>query len=421
MTPFRTVPLLLTFVSGFVAAQEMPPKPTEAAVPHRLELIRCKASNLIGCAITNPKNESLGEIQDIVLDSRNQRVAYVVVAFGGTLGFGEKYFAKPWRLIEIVQRSSDDLPRATLGLDLATLKAAPGFDKANWPDMANPSWASQVDQYYGDRKEGTVPAGSAEPKGSAKDGTSGAAQPPASAAFVHRRFSQILGTRVTDARRNRIADVEDLVVGVESARIEGMLLSFGGVLGIGESVALVPVEAMTYDAAKLVYVLPCSSERLTAMALKDGKWPVLGNDAWLTSSREACLVARKESDAKATAVVIDANAHSTTKAKYDLSKVETMRGTIVTVGTVANVEPSEELVRLRIRLEDEREVVVHAGPSSFAQQRLLDLRPGRRVRVTGAPSVFDGRAVVLAGELEVDGKSVSLRDEDGAPTWLAGK
>lgn len=421
MTPFRTVPLLLTFVSGFVAAQEMPPKPTEAAVPHRLELIRCKASNLIGCAITNPKNESLGEIQDIVLDSRNQRVAYVVVAFGGTLGFGEKYFAMPWRLIEIVQRSSDDLPRATLGLDLATLKAAPGFDKANWPDMANPSWASQVDQYYGDRKEGTVPAGSAEPKGSAKDGTSGAAQPPASAAFVHRRFSQILGTRVTDARRNRIADVEDLVVGVESARIEGMLLSFGGVLGIGESVALVPVEAMTYDAAKLVYVLPCSSERLSAMALKDGKWPVLGNDAWLTSSREACLVARKESDAKATAVVIDANAHSTTKAKYDLSKVETMRGTIVTVGTVANVEPSEELVRLRIRLEDEREVVVHAGPSSFAQQRLLDLRPGRRVRVTGAPSVFDGRAVVLAGELEVDGKSVSLRDEDGAPTWLAGK
>lgn len=421
MSPFRSVPLLLTFASSFAVAQVLPPKPVEASVPARQTMLRCKASNLIGCTITNPKNESLGEIEDIVLDARNQRVAYVVVGFGGVLGMGEKYFALPWRLIEIVQRSSDDLPRVTLGLDHATLKAAPGFDKANWPDMANPTWAGRVDAFYRDRNEGEAPAGDAEPKGSAKDGTSGVARPPASAAFAHRRFTQIIGTRVVDAQHARIADVEDLVVGSESARIEGVLLSFGGVLGMGESTALVPADSLTYDAAKHAYVLPCSAERLAAMALKDGKWPALGDDGWLKTGREACLLARKESDAKATVVAIDAAMPVGATPKYDLTKVETMNGTIVTVGTVTSGNGSVELLRLRVKLADAREVVVHAGPTAFAPQRLLDLRPGRRVEVVGALSVFESRTILLAGELEVDGKRVSLRDESGMPTWLEGK
>lgn len=421
MTRIHTVPLLLTFVSGFVVAQERQPQPTETTIPQNLQQIRCKASKLIGCAITNQKNESLGEIKDIVLDSRNQRVAYVVVGFGGKFGLGKKYFALPWHLIEIEQRSSDALPRATLGCDLETLKAAPGFDNANWPDMAHPDWASRVDQYYRDSEDAAAPAGSAEPKGSTKDGFSDPAQPIASAAPSHCRFSQILGTHVINAQRAFIADVEDLVIDVESARIEGVLLSFGGVLGVGENVALVPAEALTHDASTRAYVLPCSAERLSAMALKDATWPALGNDTWLTSCREACLVARKESEAKGTAMVVDAAAHTVPKAKYELGKVAEMRGTIVTVGTVANVEPDQDLVRLRIRLEAGREVVVHAGPASFAQQRALDLRPGCDVRIVGAPCVFDERTVVLAGKLEVDGKSVSLRDKDGMPTWLASK
>ena len=421
MTYLQTVPLLLTFVSGFVAAQETPPQPTQAAVPHRLEVVRCKASNLIGCAVTNPKNERLGEIRDIVIDNRNQRVAYAVVAFGEALGSGDKYFALPWRLLEIAQRSSDDTPRVTLGCDIEKLKAAPGFNEDSWPDMANPSWASKVDQHYRGQKEAAVPADASAPKGSAKDGASGAAKPPASGLTAHRRFSQILGARVSNVRSEHIADVEDLVIGVEAAHVDGVLLSFCGAPGAGENVALVPTEALTFEAAKRDYVLPCSPERLAAMALKDGKCASLGSDAWLTTGREACRVAREESDAKGWTVVKDANAHATRNAKYEMNKVATMRGAIVTVGTVANVDPSEDLVRLRIRLEDDREVVVHAGPVSFPPQRLLDLLPGRRVLVVGAPSVFDGRPVVLAGELEVNGKSVSLRDPYGVPTWLAGK
>ena len=143
--------LLVSVAASAISAQEAPRKAGDAPVALEAGMrgaARCKASQLIGCAITNSKNESLGEIQDIVLDSGNHRLAYAVVAFGGFPGMGEKYFAVPWRCIEVAQRGTDHGPRATLGLDQDTLKAAPGFDRTSWPDMANATWANQVDDYY---------------------------------------------------------------------------------------------------------------------------------------------------------------------------------------------------------------------------------------------------------------------------------
>ena len=426
MHPFQTTTLLLTFVTGFVAAQERPPTqvgPYTASPTAQLLATRSKASELIGCAITNSKNESLGEIQDIVLDGTSQRIAYAVVGFGGFLGMGEKYFALPWRLFEFAQRGSDTLPRATLGLDREALKAAPGFDKSNWPDMANPSWAGKVDEYYVGRNERELPKGADEPKGSAKDGTRGGSQAPGSPAFSHRRLSHIIGTRVVDAARNRTAEVEDLVVDTHEAKIDGVLISFGGTLGMGESIALLPVEALTYDTQKQVYVLPVDETQLAGMALKDGVWPTLNDDAWLHTGRAACLAARKANDAKPAVAVIDASStqHNPRTAVYDLGLVEQMTGTVTTIGSVATQEGRPEVVRLRVRLKDGREMVVHCAPATFAAQRELGLRPGSAIEIRGVPTKSGWRSVVIAGELKVDGKVATLRDAKGAPTWLETK
>jgi sporulation protein YlmC with PRC-barrel domain len=215
------------------AAPSEPATPSPAAAAQRLSA-RCRASQLIGLAITNSKNENLGEIQDIVLDSANTRIAYAVVGFGGFLGMGEKYFAMPWRVLEISQRSSEDTPRATLGLDRETLKAAPGFDRANWPDMANPSWAGQVDDYYRARHEAAPAVGATEPKGSAVDGSRGIDRKPGSSGFVHRRLSHLIGMDVVDAKRMKLAAVEDLIVDTRGAVVDAFVLSYGGTLGIGE-------------------------------------------------------------------------------------------------------------------------------------------------------------------------------------------
>jgi hypothetical protein len=36
-------------------------------------------------------------------------------------------------------------------VDRTTLEKAPGFDKNNWPDMADQAWGNRIYSYYGSR------------------------------------------------------------------------------------------------------------------------------------------------------------------------------------------------------------------------------------------------------------------------------
>jgi sporulation protein YlmC with PRC-barrel domain len=405
-------PILAGITASLLSAQESPAKPTGASGA------RCKASQLIGCEITNSKNESLGEIQDIVLDGNNRKIAYAVVAFGGFLGMGEKYFAMPWRLIEVTQRGTDDKPRATLGLDQATLKAAPGFDKGKWPDMANAGWASQVDDYYLTRGEKARPDGATEPKGTGTDGTRGVDRTPGSKPFAHRRLGNLIGMDVVDLQHKEIAEVEDFVVDSKLATIDGALLSFGGTLGMGEKLVLVASESLTLDHEKSVFVFPCTTAGLETMALPDNKWPALNTEEWRTRSLEQCAKL-SEVARNGDVIVADASGEKSVPFAdiYDLNEVETVKGSITTIGSVRVGDLQEVRVRLRVRTAEGREVIVYAAPASYADQQALGLRQGKVVEVTGSRARYGSQTVLVAGSITVDGKSATLRDAKGKATW----
>lgn len=103
------------------------------------------ASSFEGETVVNRQGETLGEIEEIMLDVRSGRIAYAVLSAGGFLGVGEKYFAIPWRSFTM----DTDNKRFILDADKEHLKNAPGFDKDHWPSMADQTWAGQVHTYYG--------------------------------------------------------------------------------------------------------------------------------------------------------------------------------------------------------------------------------------------------------------------------------
>ncbi|MET3106815.1 sporulation protein YlmC with PRC-barrel domain [Oxalobacteraceae bacterium GrIS 2.11] len=104
-----------------------------------------KASSIIGTSVVDRKDESLGDIKEIVIDPSTGRVAYVVVAFGGFLSMGEKLFAIPFGSFKY----QHDGNKYVLDLPKEKLQAAPGFDTNHWPSMTDEKWNREIHSYYG--------------------------------------------------------------------------------------------------------------------------------------------------------------------------------------------------------------------------------------------------------------------------------
>ena len=103
------------------------------------------ASTLAGDQVQNSAGEDLGKVDEIMIDIPSGKVAYAVLSFGGFLGMGNKLFAVPWSAL----RLDEDKKHFVLDLDKKKLEKAPGFDKDNWPDMADTTWGTRIFSYYG--------------------------------------------------------------------------------------------------------------------------------------------------------------------------------------------------------------------------------------------------------------------------------
>lgn len=93
----------------------------------------------------NSAGESLGQVDEIMIDIPSGRVAYAVLSFGGVLHMGNKLFAVPWNALKV----DEDQKCFILDVDKRTLESAPGFDKDNWPDMADTTWGTGIFKHYG--------------------------------------------------------------------------------------------------------------------------------------------------------------------------------------------------------------------------------------------------------------------------------
>lgn len=103
------------------------------------------AQTLIGNDVYNHKGEDIGEIKEIMLDMQSGKISYAVLSFGGFLGLGEKLFAAPWTALTLDTINK----RFVLNVEKERLVKAPGFNKEQWPDMADQSWAKKIHTYSG--------------------------------------------------------------------------------------------------------------------------------------------------------------------------------------------------------------------------------------------------------------------------------
>jgi uncharacterized protein YegP (UPF0339 family) len=91
----------------------------------------------------------MGQMQTFVVDMHEGLIAFVLVAFGGTLGFGDKWFALPWDALQWYPETM----KFVLDMPGDVLKNAPGMDKNRWLQEIE-KWQkeedlAEIDNYYG--------------------------------------------------------------------------------------------------------------------------------------------------------------------------------------------------------------------------------------------------------------------------------
>ena len=108
-----------------------------------------RASQLTGMNIQNTKGESVGEINDLVIDAKTGKVRYAAVTYGGFLGIGNKLFAVPFEAFKIGHQSNDS-DETVLVLDVTPqqLEGSVGFDEDNWPNFADKEYTAEIYKRY---------------------------------------------------------------------------------------------------------------------------------------------------------------------------------------------------------------------------------------------------------------------------------
>lgn len=220
-----------------------------------------KASDILGKNIQNAQNENLGEVKELALDVESGRLLYVIANAGGTAGIGGKTVALPPRLL-----TYDNQKILRIDSTKEKLKGAPEFDLSKWDAYGVTNRVSDYYGYFGQDADAVN-----TPR------ATGIATPDRSdlkTAGGLERASKIVGSKVENLQDQNLGKVEDLIVDLNAGRINQVIVSSGGFLGIGDSLSGVPPAAFRYDVKKESLRLDATKESLTkAPHFKSDQWP----------------------------------------------------------------------------------------------------------------------------------------------------
>lgn len=93
----------------------------------------------------------------------------------------------------------------------------------------------------------------------------------------------LMGNDVFNSQDEDLGDIKEIMLDVAAGRISYAVLSFGGIMGMGEKLFAVPWAALTLDTVNKRFTLDVSKERLaSAPGFDKDNWPNMSDKSWMT-------------------------------------------------------------------------------------------------------------------------------------------
>lgn len=95
------------------------------------------------------------------------------------------------------------------------------------------------------------------------------------------RVSQLLGADVRNAQGENLGEIEELMLDMESQQVRYLVLSFGGVIGLGDTLFAYPITSFGADRDRQALVLNVPRERLAdSPGFDRDRYPALTDRSW---------------------------------------------------------------------------------------------------------------------------------------------
>jgi len=221
-----------------------------------------KASTIIGMNAHSPQNENLGDISDLVIDCKAQRVVYAALGVGGVVT-ANKYIALPWDALSM----NEGQKYFTLNMTKADIDRMPGFTKDNWPQEAAALGGTT----------GTARDTARDIKEGVRDTARGARDTMMGKHLW--RANGLIGMTVRSPRGEDLGRIGDLAIMLKDGKVLYAALNYGGGGGVGGKHFAVPLRALEMNNMSLkpndaVFVLNVDKAQLDqGTGFDRNNWP----------------------------------------------------------------------------------------------------------------------------------------------------
>lgn len=224
--------------------------------------IHMVATELRGFDVQSWSAIRLGTIEDAVIE-RNGSVPFALMVLdGAVLGRAERWHPLPTQALSLDRFQ----PRREVILDLepAEVRDLPGYKRGQLPDTRNPQWEETILGYW----EGILSPETNLVLRRQSAAHSGHTDKPRAVLM-----SSFLDFEVRNPRGDRLGRVRDLMIDLDRARVEFVVLSFAQTLGKEDRLYPVPFGSLELD-------IPFSGILMEADASVLRRAPSFGADSW---------------------------------------------------------------------------------------------------------------------------------------------
>lgn len=241
--------------------------------------------------------------------------------------------------------------------------------------------------------------------------------------YALQRGSKLIGKSIQNPSGENLGEINDLAVDLGSGETPYAVLSFGGVLGIGDKLFAMPLSVVKLDHDKDIAIINVPKERLKEAPGFDAKhWPDLTDEDLGTSVNKfygVDAVVRQWEQLRSSG---GWGPDSEYNRLYNTrAGVQTVKGSITRIENQSPLPRMTPATIVTIDTGDGKTQIVHLGPAWFIDNQPSKFERGDQVTVQGVSAKVDGKPVILVTEIRRGDDVLMVRDaKTGAPLWISG-